>query len=125
MMSKLNTIVKLGLAITFFCAVIGGGVTTEAAVTCNQVVSSLIPCIQYVTGGGAPSSTCCYGVKQLNTMAQTTKDRQAVCQCLKLVVRGVKYNAQNVANAAALPAKCGVELPYAINPNVDCNTIKM
>ena len=122
MASNLITILKLGLTVTFLYAVIGGGVTTEAVVSCNQVITNLRPCVSYVTGGGYPSSNCCSGVKQLSTAARTTPDRQAVCRCLKSLVNGVKYNGQNVANAAALPTKCGVTLPYSINPNVDCNT---
>ncbi|XP_038883886.1 non-specific lipid-transfer protein 1-like [Benincasa hispida] len=125
MASNLIGNVKLGLIITFLCTVIGGRVMTEAVVTCNQVISNLNPCVQFVTGGGAPSGNCCSGVRQLFALAQTTPDRQAVCRCLKSVVNGVRYSGKNVANAAALPSKCGVQLPYAIDPNVDCNTIKM
>ncbi|KAA0025399.1 non-specific lipid-transfer protein 1-like [Cucumis melo var. makuwa] len=122
MASNLITILKLGLTVTLLYAVIGGGVTTEATVTCNQVVSNLSPCISYVTGGGSPSFNCCSGVRQLNKAAQTTPDRQDVCRCLKSLINGVTYNGQNVANAAALPTKCGVNLPYTINPNADCST---
>lgn len=108
-------------AVAFLFVVIGGRVA-EAAVTCNQVVSNLYPCVEFVNSGRGPSSTCCTGVKNLNGLAQSTYDRQAVCRCLKSLINGVSYNAQNVANAAALPSKCGVRLPYAINPNVNCAT---
>jgi hypothetical protein len=27
----------------------------------------------------------------------------------------------NLANAAAIPSKCGVKIPYTISPNIDCS----
>ncbi|KAG7027534.1 hypothetical protein SDJN02_11548, partial [Cucurbita argyrosperma subsp. argyrosperma] len=116
--------VKMGLVVALVCGIIMGGRVSEAAVTCNQVVSYLGACVSYVTGGGTPSATCCSGVQDLNKLASTAADRQAVCGCLESLVKGVSYNAQTLANAAALPAKCGVKLPYKIDPRTDCSTIR-
>ncbi|MGK4301950.1 hypothetical protein ABU556_29280, partial [Klebsiella pneumoniae] len=52
---------------------------------------------------------------------QTKVDRQNVCKCLRSALNGVSYSGQNVANAAALPGKCNVSIPYKINPNLNCD----
>ncbi|XP_022144080.1 non-specific lipid-transfer protein 1-like [Momordica charantia] len=115
--------VKLSLAAALLCIVIGAKVA-EAAMSCNQVVSDLAPCVSFVTSGGTPSMICCNGVRTLNSQAQTTADRQGACQCLKSVIVRVSYNPSNVANAAALPARCGVNFPYKISPSIDCKSIR-
>lgn len=91
----------------------------EAAITCGRVVSTLIPCLNYLRQGGAPAPACCNGVRSLNAAARTTADRKTACGCLKN-----SYNSNpgiNSANAASLPSKCGVNIPYKISPNTDCS----
>ena len=94
--------------------------TTEAAVTCGQVSSAIGPCIAYARGtGSGPSAACCSGVRSLNSAARSTADRRAACNCLKSAagrVSGLK-----LGNAASIPSKCGVSIPYTISPNVDCS----
>ena len=90
------------------------------AITCGQVTSGLTPCLSYLQKGGAPSAGCCNGVRSLNSAARTTADRQAVCNCLKSLVGSITgYNANN---AAALPGKCGVNIPYKISTSTNCAT---
>ncbi|CAH1441389.1 unnamed protein product [Lactuca virosa] len=91
----------------------------EAAITCGQVVSSLSPCIPYLKNGGAVPPACCSGVKSLNSAAKTTPDRQTACGCLKSASGGV-----NLGNAASLPGKCGVSIPYKISPSTDCSKVQ-
>ncbi|CAF1703877.1 unnamed protein product [Brassica oleracea var. botrytis] len=96
----------------------------EAAVTCNNVVGDLYPCLSYVMqGGNAPSTNCCNGVRTLNSQAQTTADRQSVCRCIKNAIGGASYSSSNLNNALSLPAKCGVNLPFSISPSTNCNSI--
>ena len=92
---------------------------TEATISCGQVVTNLAPCLGYLRSGGQIPGPCCNGVKSLNAAAKSTPDRKAACGCLKSA-----YSANpglNAANAAGLPGKCGVNIPYKISPNTDCS----
>ncbi|XP_057804313.1 non-specific lipid-transfer protein 1-like [Salvia miltiorrhiza] len=95
----------------------------EAAISCNTVATDLSPCINYVLYGGAPVPpvNCCQGIKSLYNQASATADRQAVCSCLKSVASSA--TPAIVTNAAALPGKCGVSIPYKISPSTDCSTV--
>nr|P81651.2 RecName: Full=Non-specific lipid-transfer protein 1; Short=LTP 1; AltName: Full=Major allergen Pru ar 3; AltName: Allergen=Pur ar 3 [Prunus armeniaca] len=91
-------------------------------ITCGQVSSSLAPCIGYVRGGGAVPPACCNGIRNVNNLARTTPDRRTACNCLKQLsgsISGVNPN-----NAAALPGKCGVNIPYKISASTNCATVK-
>ncbi|MFS8014037.1 putative plant lipid transfer protein/Par allergen [Helianthus anomalus] len=93
----------------------------EAAITCGQVVSKLVPCLGYLQTGGTPTPACCNGVTSLNAAAQSTPDRQTACNCLKSSYSS--YPNINPANAASLPGKCGVNIPYKISPSTDCSSV--
>ncbi|XP_075512479.1 non-specific lipid-transfer protein 1-like [Primulina tabacum] len=95
----------------------------EGQLSCGQVTSALAPCFDYVLRGGLTvPSNCCYGVKSLYKEAATTADRQAVCYCLKAVTNSA--SSPVIANAASLPKKCGVILPYTISPTIDCAKVR-
>ncbi|KAJ0691540.1 putative plant non-specific lipid-transfer protein/Par allergen [Helianthus annuus] len=93
----------------------------EAAITCGQVVSKLVSCLGYLQTGGTPTPACCSGVTSLNAAAQSTPDRQAACNCLKSSYSS--YPGISPANAASLPGKCGVNIPYKISPSTDCSSV--
>ncbi|KAI3732582.1 hypothetical protein L1987_63788 [Smallanthus sonchifolius] len=93
----------------------------EAAISCGQVVSKLIPCLTYLQKGGAPSPACCNGVKSLNSATQSTPDKQTACNCLKGSYSS--YPGIKPANAGSLAGKCGVNIPYKISPSTDCSKI--
>ena len=88
------------------------------AISCGQVVSNLSPCLGYLTKGGAVPPGCCSGVVGLNNAAKTTADRQTACGCLKSVY--ASNSGINPDNAASLPGKCGINIPYKISPSTDC-----
>jgi Protease inhibitor/seed storage/LTP family len=89
------------------------------AVSCGNVASALNPCMTYAkTGQGSPSASCCSGVRSLNSMASTSSDRQAVCNCLKNFASSTSIKA---GAAASIPGKCGVSVPYAISTSTDCS----
>ncbi|WVZ16968.1 hypothetical protein V8G54_009950 [Vigna mungo] len=90
------------------------------AITCGQVGSYVAPCIGYLQKGGNPSGPCCNGVKNLNNAAKTTADRQATCKCLKVLASSA--SGVNAGNAASLPKKCQVNVPYTISTSTNCNT---
>ncbi|CAM8961879.1 hypothetical protein QQ045_005218 [Rhodiola kirilowii] len=94
----------------------------QAAVTCVTVASTMRPCIPYLVNGGAVPPACCGGVKSLMSAAETPKDRQNTCTCLKFAADNLKGISPN--NAAGLPSACGVSIPYPIGPNTDCTTVK-
>ncbi|MCL7037288.1 hypothetical protein MKW94_002402 [Papaver nudicaule] len=93
----------------------------EGAITCGMVTSKMAPCLGYLKGG-ALATGCCPGVKSLLGAAQTTPDRQAACNCLKSAAGSIA--GINFANAASLPSKCGVNIPYKISPSTDCTKVK-
>ncbi|XP_028808591.1 non-specific lipid-transfer protein 1-like [Neltuma alba] len=95
------------------------------AVTCDQVMTDLSPCVPYIVNGGATvPGQCCNGVRTLFNQAQTTPDRKTVCNCIKNAIRNIPYNNNNLNLAAGLPRKCGVNIPYQISPNIDCSRVQ-
>lgn len=114
----------LHLVCLVVCIMVMTASTTKAAISCNQVINTLTPCISYVVGNGALTDNCCNAIRGLNSAARTTPDRQSVCTCLKNTASQFSYNSRNVALAAGLPGKCGVKLPYKIDPSTDCKSVK-
>ncbi|GMI66958.1 lipid transfer protein 3 [Hibiscus trionum] len=95
----------------------------QAAVNCVQVRSSLVGCIPYLTGNVAvPSAACCTGVSRLPTIAVTTADKQAACNCVKDTAASMPTIKEDAA--ASLPAKCNVQVNFPISKNTDCSKIQ-
>ncbi|XP_057458910.1 non-specific lipid-transfer protein-like [Lotus japonicus] len=94
----------------------------EAAITCGAIASALIPCTAYIQGGAGPSPPCCAGVRRVNSAASSTADRRAACNCLKSAAGS--FPRFNAGNAASLPGKCGVNIPYKISTSTNCANIK-
>ncbi|KAG8089258.1 hypothetical protein GUJ93_ZPchr0011g27885 [Zizania palustris] len=95
---------------------------TMAAISCGQVNSAVAPCLAYARGSsGAPSSSCCSGVRSLNAAASNTADRRTACNCLKTAARSI--SGLNTGNAASIPSKCGVSVPYTISTSIDCSRV--
>ncbi|KAI3952811.1 hypothetical protein MKX01_006854 [Papaver californicum] len=99
------------------CMVVVAPYAAEGALSCGTVVSKMTPCLSYLQGG-AIGSGCCPGVKSLLALAQTTPDRKTACNCLKSASGSIP--GINFGNAASLPSKCGVSIPYKISPSTDC-----
>ncbi|OIC47793.1 hypothetical protein A7L55_20500 [Acinetobacter baumannii] len=116
----LKSVFLVGLVVAVMTA--WGVVTTEGAISCNQVVSALTPCAGYLIGNAAtPAAACCPAIKGLDAQVKATPDRQAVCNCLKNQANsfGVK-----LGKAANLPGLCKVtDLNVPISSNVDCSKI--
>ncbi|CAA3018247.1 non-specific lipid-transfer 1-like [Olea europaea subsp. europaea] len=95
----------------------------EAEILCSTLASTLSPCLNYVMyGGHQVPSNCCASSKSLYGMAETTSDRQSICTCLKTVA--VSASAASIKNAAGLPGKCGIRIPYKISPSMDCSKVQ-
>ncbi|XP_062165808.1 non-specific lipid-transfer protein 1-like isoform X1 [Alnus glutinosa] len=97
----------------------------DAAVSCGQVQSNLLPCFPYLrnSGNGAVPPACCGGIVAVNNAAKTTPDRQTVCDCLKKAASAFSTVNPNVI--AGLPAKCKVNVPYKISASTNCKTTMM
>ncbi|XP_076887819.1 non-specific lipid-transfer protein-like [Bidens hawaiensis] len=115
-MAKMATKV---MCLVLVCMVVG--VPCTEAITCGQVVSALVPCLGYLTKGGAVPPACCAGVRGLNNAAKSTPDRQTACGCLKGVY--ASNSGINLGFAGSLPGKCGVNVPYKISPSTDCSKV--
>ncbi|XP_020252775.1 non-specific lipid-transfer protein-like [Asparagus officinalis] len=83
----------------------------ESAISCGSVVSYLGPCIKYAQGQGPLTPGCCSGVKGLNAAAQSTPASAGI-------------SGLNPQLTAGIPAKCGVNIPYAISTSTDCSKVK-
>lgn len=89
----------------------------QAVITCLDVSLHVAVCVPYLTNKG-PLGGCCDGVKSLNLLATTTKDRQIICNCLKAnanIIAGIDW-----IKARSLPATCNVNIPYLISAQLDC-----
>ncbi|XP_078181082.1 non-specific lipid-transfer protein 1-like [Carex rostrata] len=95
----------------------------EAALSCGQVTGYIASCIPYAESKvPTPSSQCCTGVKTLNSIAKSTPDRQAACNCLKNAAKTM--NGLNAGKVAGIPGKCGVSVPYVIGTTTDCSKVR-
>nr|XP_043638457.1 non-specific lipid-transfer protein 1-like [Erigeron canadensis] len=87
----------------------------EDAMICSVVADNFQPCLNYLkaSGGEIPPTLCCNGLKKTSLLSK----RKVVCKCLNDFIGSLKNINQD--NAAGLPRKCGVNMPYRL-PNTDC-----
>ncbi|RWW53269.1 hypothetical protein BHE74_00040253 [Ensete ventricosum] len=114
-MASSSALLPLALA----CLLLLAPHAAQAAISCGQVISYLIPCLGYAQGTGPLTERCCSGVRGLNDAAQTTPDRQATCNCLKRSAAGVSGIQPGLISG--IPSKCGINVPYRISPSTDCS----
>jgi hypothetical protein len=89
------------------------------AVTCGQVISNIISCVDYLQNIGPVTAHCCNGVRAIaNAAVRTIYDLRATCYCLKSAANNFKSINKN--NAASLPGKCGINIPYKISASINC-----
>ncbi|KAL5550622.1 hypothetical protein UlMin_000798 [Ulmus minor] len=91
----------------------------QGAIACGTVTGYLLPCLNYLKGAAPLPAGCCSGVKTLNNVARSTPDRQSACNCLKQAATTIK--GINTGLAGGLPGKCGVNIPFKISPQTNCN----
>ncbi|KFK34404.1 hypothetical protein AALP_AA5G140700 [Arabis alpina] len=115
-LSKLSTFVIV-------CMLVAAPMTSEAAISCGAVTSSLSQCIGYLFRGGFIPRACCLGVRRLNGMARTTRDRQQACRCIQGTARALGSRL-NPGRAARLPGACRVRIAYPISARTNCNRIR-
>ncbi|XP_011005006.1 PREDICTED: non-specific lipid-transfer protein 8-like [Populus euphratica] len=89
---------------------------SHAAISCNDVIKDLRPCVNYLMNGtGKPPAACCSGISAIQAAASTTADKQTACNCIKSASKQINPNPQL--------ANCGITLPFTVSPNVDCSKI--
>ncbi|KAD5960833.1 hypothetical protein R6Q59_013890 [Mikania micrantha] len=120
-MVKMNTMAVVNSVICLVLACMVVMAPCAEAITCGQVVSSLAPCLGYLTKGGNVPPACCGSVRGLNDAAKTTPDRQTACGCLKGAY--ASNSGINLLYASSLPGKCGVNVGYKISPSTDCSKV--
>ncbi|KHN44832.1 Non-specific lipid-transfer protein 1 [Glycine soja] len=112
---------KFACVVAVICMVVVITAPMTNAITCGEVARSLSPCINYLRSrrGGSPEAECCRGVTSLNRAASNTADRRTACNCLKSVAASI--SGLNANNAASLPGRCRVRVPYRISTSTNCN----
>jgi hypothetical protein len=117
-----STSVVLGLSCVLLICVMACAPLAQAAVSCNTVQGSLLPCLTYVrnNGAGAVPPACCKGIASVSNSAKTTPDRQAVCECFKKVA-SLASNI-NPAVITGITGKCNVKIPYKFSTSTNCKT---
>ncbi|KAF1881312.1 hypothetical protein Lal_00023348 [Lupinus albus] len=64
--------------------------TSEATLSCSDVIKDLKPCISYlVSGSGKPPEACCIGAKALASSATNSEDKKAACNCIKSTAKSL------------------------------------
>ncbi|KAK9281767.1 hypothetical protein L1049_004672 [Liquidambar formosana] len=100
--------IEMGLVLVVV-AILWGGATAQSS--CNNVLSSLAPCLNYVTGNSStPSSSCC---SQLDNVVKS----QPTCLCTALNGGASLGLSINQTLALGLPGVCNVQTP----PLSQCN----
>ncbi|XP_047951163.1 non-specific lipid transfer protein GPI-anchored 5-like [Salvia hispanica] len=103
--------ISMGLAMILATALLAGTVTAQSS-DCTNVLISMSPCLNYISGNSSsPSSGCC---SQLRTVVGSQP------QCLCEVLNGGGSNLGlniNQTQALALPGACNVQTP----PLTQCN----
>ncbi|KAF1876453.1 hypothetical protein Lal_00029801 [Lupinus albus] len=89
-------------------------------ITCAQAGQLVLPCVPFLQGiGSEPSASCCSGAKSVVEGASSTQNRRDLCQCLKKVSSLITINPDR---AKQLPKLCNVNLPFDLDPKIDCNS---
>ncbi|XP_057771664.1 non-specific lipid transfer protein GPI-anchored 5-like [Salvia miltiorrhiza] len=104
--------ISMGFAVTLLAAALSAGVATAQSSDCTNVLISMSPCLNYISGNSSsPSAGCC---SQLRTVVGS----QPECLCEVLNGGGSNLGLNiNQTQALALPAACTVQTP----PLARCN----
>ncbi|KAL1545399.1 non-specific lipid-transfer protein 1-like [Salvia divinorum] len=85
---------------------------------CQQVLTQLQPCMNYLKSGGSVSSDCCKGVATLNKAATTAAKKKQFCKCLQSEAKSYSVKSQY---ASSLPQQCKVNVAYPISYSFNCS----
>lgn len=109
-----HTKMEMGLVLVVM-AMLCAGAAAQSQSSCTNVLVSLSPCLNYITGNSStPSSGCC---SQLASVVRSQP--QCLCQVLSGGGSSLGINI-NQTQALALPVACKVQTP----PTSQCNNGK-
>ncbi|KAL9227821.1 hypothetical protein vseg_003469 [Gypsophila vaccaria] len=118
-----SVVLKLAAyAAILLCIAAAAAPRAEASITCGVVTEKLASCLGFLTDGEGPTPGCCKGVKDLKTMAVTTDDRRSACRCMKSAATEIP--GISPVYSAALPVKCGVNIPLPAGAQTDCSKVQ-
>ncbi|OIS98587.1 PREDICTED: non-specific lipid-transfer protein-like protein At2g13820 isoform X1 [Nicotiana attenuata] len=104
---------RMGLFAIVF-TMIWAGVVAQSSDDCTNVLISMSPCLNYITGNSSvPSSGCC---TQLSTVVKNKPE--CLCQVLSGGASNLGLNI-NQTQALALPTACKVQTPPLSQCNAD------
>ncbi|KAI3466530.1 hypothetical protein Pfo_023193, partial [Paulownia fortunei] len=108
----------LWLVVVVIPALIVGRATAMGEVLCNDAVSQLLPCGDFLENkAAAPSADCCGAVQSLDKIAKASPEyRKILCACFR---DAADSSPINVAKAQQLPKLCNVTDSVKIGPNVN------
>lgn len=110
----------MSVAVMATALLLAASSSSEAAITCAQVTSTMAACFDYARGPGGPiTGQCCYGLRNLDSDTKTTADKRFACNCLKSAA--ARVTGLNPAAAAKIPARCAVKIAYTISASNDCS----
>lgn len=114
-MALLVPVMAFGLLVTTFSA------SQIDDITCGEARSLLLPCLPYLEGSGPgePPPACCEGATSVYQRANTTQVRREICVCLKNAAKDMPINQDR---AKRLPEQCKLNVPFPLDPNVNCST---
>ncbi|KAM4074164.1 hypothetical protein ACJW30_10G074000 [Castanea mollissima] len=102
---------QIALAFVLVAALCGGSMAQSSS-SCTNVIISMSPCLNYITGNSStPSSSCC---TQLASVVRSQP--QCLCEVLNGGASSLGINI-NQTQAMALPGACNVQTP----PISQCN----
>lgn len=99
------------------------GSTADAgsgSISCGDAVSTLVPCESFVLGSSLPppSAECCSSAQKLESMADTTEKRRALCRCFEQVSPSFGVKPDRVKS---LPVYCKLKITLPGDPHFDCS----
>ncbi|KAM3735260.1 hypothetical protein ACB098_10G075100 [Castanea mollissima] len=96
---------QIALAFVLVAALCGGSMAQSSS-SCTNVIISMSPCLNYITGNSStPSSSCC---TQLASVVRSQP--QCLCEVLNGGASSLGINI-NQTQAMALPGACNVQTP--------------
>lgn len=109
------SVLAFGLVILVFNAS-----PSEPTITCNEAITSLIPCQPFLVGFGpaTPSVFCCMDAEDLFELANTTKTRRALCECFKQAATEIGVLPER---AQLLPQFCKIHVSVPVDAHVNCS----
>lgn len=111
---RIEAIVILIIAVTFW-----EGAAAQSS-DCTNVIISMSPCLNYITGNSSsPSSSCC---SQLSSVVKSQPE--CLCQVINGGSSSLGINV-NMTQATALPSACNVQTPPVSQCNGDKFPIKL